>query len=82
MTRAEERRQVARKYIKTPTVPGGNEMFAYGDFIAGAEWADEHPRKGLVDIDKACEYIKEYAPIDHDCDGFIEDFRKAMEDWI
>lgn len=31
-------------------------------------------------IDKSCEYIKEYAPIDYDCDGFVEDFRKAMED--
>lgn len=30
-------------------------------------------------IDEACEYIKEYAPIDYDCDGFVEDFRKAME---
>lgn len=31
-------------------------------------------------LDKACEYIKEYAPIDYDCDGFIEDFKKAMEE--
>ena len=31
-------------------------------------------------LDKACEHIKEYAPIDYDCDGFIEDFRKAMEE--
>lgn len=26
-------------------------------FIAGAEWADTHPRKGLVDIDKACRWL-------------------------
>ena len=24
-------------------------------FQQGAEWADEHPRKGLVDIEKVCE---------------------------
>lgn len=30
-------------------------------------------------IDEACKYIKEYAPIDYDCDGFVEEFRKAME---
>lgn len=24
-------------------------------FIKGAEWSDEHPQKGLVNIDKACD---------------------------
>lgn len=28
------------------------------EFRLGAEWADEHPRKGLVDIDKVCEWMK------------------------
>lgn len=27
-------------------------------FQVGAEWADKHPRKGLLDIDKVCEYLK------------------------
>ena len=31
-------------------------------------------------IEKACEYIRDYAPIYYNCDGFIEHFRKAMED--
>ena len=26
-------------------------------FIAGIEWADEHPNEGLVNIDKVCEYL-------------------------
>ena len=39
----------------------------------GVDWADKHPREGLWDKDKVCKYIKEYAPIDYDCDGFIED---------
>lgn len=24
-------------------------------FVDGVKWADQHPRKGLVDIEKACE---------------------------
>ena len=48
-------------------------------FQIGAEWADQHPREGLWDKDKVCKYIKEYAPIDYDCDGFIEDLCLAME---
>ena len=30
-------------------------------FKLGAEWADEHPRKNLVDIDKAVRWIKDNA---------------------
>ena len=26
-------------------------------FMAGVEWADAHPDKGLVSIDKVCEYL-------------------------
>ena len=26
-------------------------------FIEGAEWADEHPKEGLVSLDKACEWL-------------------------
>ena len=63
-----------------------------GPFIAGAEWADQHPRKGLVDIEKACEWIKqnisrylfntgkldEYIPT---CSNKLyEDLKKAMEE--
>ena len=28
-------------------------------YQAGATWADEHPRKGLVEIDKAVEWLNE-----------------------
>lgn len=34
------------------------EEFAW---IRGAEWADQHPRKGLVDIDKIASFIKYHA---------------------
>lgn len=30
----------------------------------------------MVSLNKVCEYIDEYTPIDYDCDGFIEDLKK------
>ena len=29
-------------------------------FIAGSEWRDSNPRKGMVNIDKVCEYLDLY----------------------
>lgn len=56
------------------------------------EWADEHPRKGLVDIEKVCNFlsnidIKKYISSLTDGVGFvnihigdiIEDMKKAVE---
>lgn len=45
-------------------------------FIIGAKWADQHPRKGLVDIDKACEWLNEHTVLSEK--WIIEDFRKEM----
>ena len=45
-------------------------------------WADEHPRKGLVDIDEVCKYIENCTwPIESVKDKFIfsDELRKAME---
>lgn len=55
----------------------GAEMFRLG-----AEWADEHPQKGLISLDRACEYLESvftsltgyYSGAEH-----TDDFRKAME---
>lgn len=51
-------------------------------FLTGVEWADEHPKEGLVSIDKACEYlesaIKPYIGYGAACD-FVDTFRKIME---
>ena len=44
------------------------------------EWADSHPRKGLVDIEKACNYIGSHLVSAYTGKSVIEDFRKAMED--
>lgn len=54
------------------------------DFIKGVEWADSHPRKGMVDVKKACDAFCLVT-----CSGFgvckqqnpcgrINAFRKAM----
>ena len=56
-------------------------------YVWGAEWADEHPKKGLVDIDKVCEYLKslkfqEYSgtPLERLINDFeIKELRKHFE---
>lgn len=63
-------------------------------FTDGAEWADQHPRKGLWDAEKVISFLKEHATVEnssninihingviyHFVNDFIEDLRKAMED--
>ena len=52
-------------------------------FKRGAQWADSHPRKGLVDIDKACEFLKDhldgYDIPEDDIERSVETFKLAME---
>lgn len=61
-------------------------------FIYGAKWADEHPKEGLVSIDKVCEWLREnidaysYVTIKENSipeivltADFEHRFRKAME---
>lgn len=43
-------------------------------FESGANWADEHPKEGLVPIDRVCAYLE--MRLD---DYIIRDLRKAME---
>lgn len=54
------------------------------DFIEGAKWADQHPRKGLVDIEKACEWLSDYIKYfnfwEDGTQRDVEEFRKAMEE--
>lgn len=55
----------------------------HGGFIDGAKWADANPKKGMVNIDQACEWlesaIRPYAGYNDTVD-IIESFRKAMEE--
>lgn len=76
MERDEEIRQASHEYINSDIVKAGGEHFAFGDFINGAKWADKHPRKGLVDIEKVIEYLdKKYVIIGRNW----AEFRKTME---
>lgn len=58
-----------------------NSEIGWG-FLTGVEWADEHPKEGLVSLDKACEYlesaIRPYMGYSATCD-FVDAFRKVME---
>lgn len=54
------------------------------DFVQGAIYADQHPRKGLVDIEKACEWLSDYIKYfnfwEDGTQRDVEEFRKAMEE--
>ena len=96
MTREEEIQEAAEHYEQVDATNLACD-YGWGDrdiqqqcFKAGVEWADQHPRKGLVDIEKVCDFIEEnidnYLYINRDWNApqiksnFIEDLRKAMED--
>ena len=67
------------KFVKSYTKGGTKQSWLKEGYIAGAQWADLHPRKGLVDIEKACEWLKntEIGTFPY---KLIEEFRKAMEE--
>lgn len=57
-------------------------------FCNGAKWSDEHPRKGLVDINEVCEWLDgfldetpliEYQVPEDGKKRIIKSFVKAME---
>ena len=50
MIRNEEIQQAASNYVKSDVVRAGNEYLAYGDFVNGAKWADEHPANPWHDV--------------------------------
>lgn len=76
MPREEQIKQAAYYYINTSAVQAGNEQLAFGDFINGAKWADEHPdlysvtRKAVERereylIEKALKFLLDYDPNDY-----------------
>ena len=81
MTREEEIKQAA----------DGFGLWSAGEamFKLGAEWADEHPKDNLVNIDYACEVIKHllggyiirnfHFGDSYDMDKFIDDFKKELK---
>ena len=71
MKREEEIEKAAAKF--------DGSMDCVGCFIGGAEWADQHPRKGLVDIEKVCEYLMKNDKGFILTEMSITELRKAME---
>lgn len=62
-------------------------------FIEGAEWADEYPKEGMVDLEKVCRWIDNVdiskylsclfsgtVNISFLSNDFIRDLKKAMEE--
>lgn len=43
MNRKDQRVKAATDYINSDVVPAMNMHMAFGDFLRGAEWADENP---------------------------------------
>lgn len=58
--REQERTQAAYDYVNSDSVRVENHMLAFGDFIKGAEWSDEHPKEGMVNIDDVGNWLIRY----------------------
>jgi hypothetical protein len=62
---------------------GTQTSMIVGAFTKGVNWSDNHPRKGLVNIERACEWLDNNAE-DYTIDGglsienLIYSFKKAM----
>lgn len=90
MTREKQIIQIAKQKEKedgfTQIVHNARGVYsAYGiGFLEGAEWADENPRKGLVNINKACAWLHEHSPFGDVSfelrNEIIEDLKKYMEE--
>lgn len=78
MTREEEIFKEAQEFEENNTNINSEvgETSIFDTFIAGAEWADSHSRKGLVDIDKVCNFLDGYSFIPT---YVIKELRKVME---
>ena len=90
MSREEEIKQAAKNRADQYEHPVDWNN-CYHHYIQGAEWADQHPREGLVDIDKIASFIKYHAQefvyiSTHSGEAKINEFKlveamyKAMED--
>lgn len=81
MNRQKQISNFANNYAKSCYANDDYESYAAQEDIAHAcidaiNWADEHPRKGLVDIDKVCEWLKDNLP------NWVESYKefKIIED--
>ena len=76
MTRKEKIQQSALE-LYPPIYSSSRERDAY---IQGAEWADKHPREGLVDIEKVVEWLEAHNPFINEAlvNDWVDNFRKKM----
>lgn len=82
MTREEEIKQAAKNRADQYEHPVDWNN-CYHHYIQGAEWADQHPRKGLWDAQKVIQWLKEnfeHYAYNYGIDEVIGGLRKAMED--
>ena len=76
MTRKEEIEQAAEKNTLEKN-QGHHYLDWFYGFNNGAQWADEHPKENLVDIDYVCEWLKENTLLRK---TFIDEtFKQAMK---
>ena len=64
MTREVEIGEKALEYSKRKFCPPDSALTNYdifNAFTAGAEWADQHQKGNLAELDKVCEWIKNNA---------------------
>lgn len=53
------------------------------EFIHGAEWADQHPKEGLIDIEEVCRILKNMLSNDISekyAETFIFDFQEKIKE--
>ena len=77
MTREEQ----LKEYLKERNIPI-NSLEA-NSIIEGIEWTDEHPKEGMVSLDKVCEWLEEHmVDFCSECaeQALISWLRKAMEE--
>ena len=84
MSREEEIKQAAKNRADQYEHPVDWNN-CYHHYIQGAEWADQHPRKGLWDAKKVVEFIKNNVREYHksgvfNVGDFINNLCKAMEE--
>lgn len=79
------REEQFKEYLKVRNIP--IDSLEADSIMEGIEWADEHPKDGLVSIDKVCEWLKNntwvlYKKNEYEVEikNLLNDFRKAMEE--
>lgn len=86
MTREEEIEQQTFAYYETCS---DEDIAKSKGFIDGAEWADQHPREGLWDAQKVCDFLKNKCVfsaanssviVEFNGEELVRKLRKAMEE--